>query len=117
MTLCDSLLRVTEAARLQASGYRPGPYVAILCIIMMPAELILEWSAKVVCGGRNKAALPRSLLQKIVEYHHESFLEISIEDSQAITMHINSLFWGAPSALLKATSGSRYPLHLTFSSD
>ncbi|XP_077680149.1 E3 ubiquitin-protein ligase COP1 isoform X2 [Eretmochelys imbricata] len=97
VTLADiMLLRVTEAAReqlLQASRYIPGLYVAMLCTAMMPGELILEWGGKVsYCSGRNKAALPRNLLQWIAEYFHESFLEISRKESQDIPVYI--IFFG-----------------------
>lgn len=102
MTLADTtLLRVTEAERgqlLHAFRYGPGPYAAILCTEMTPAESILEWRRKVSYrGGRNKAALPRNL-QRIADYLQESFLKISVEDSWDIPVYINNLFRRAPSA-------------------
>ncbi|EMP41910.1 hypothetical protein UY3_00834 [Chelonia mydas] len=56
-------------------------------------EIIAGWHDKVSYNeGRNKAALPRNLQQRIAEYLQDSFLEITMEDSRDILVYVNKLF-------------------------
>lgn len=70
-----------------------------LCAAVLPAEVITgDTFACPYHDGRNQSALPSNLWQKIVENLQESFIEISMEDSQGIPVHINKFLHLAPSA-------------------
>nr|XP_048701006.1 mRNA-capping enzyme isoform X3 [Caretta caretta] len=91
-----ALLRLTQRGKermLLECQQIPGPYAAMLRYAMIPDYVLLAWRGKVSYhGGRNKAALPRNLLQGLWEYLQESFMEMSLEDFCSIPRHINRLF-------------------------
>ncbi|EMP31405.1 hypothetical protein UY3_11467 [Chelonia mydas] len=56
-------------------------------------QLTAEWHGKVTLNGaRNKAALPKNLRQRIAQYFHDSFVEISEADSHEVKESIKILF-------------------------
>ncbi|EMP42050.1 hypothetical protein UY3_00640 [Chelonia mydas] len=88
-----TLLRITQRDKermLLECQQTPGPYTTILCYAMIPDYVLLACCGKVSYhGGRNKPALPRNLLQRLLE---ESFMEMSLEVSHSIPRHVNRLF-------------------------
>ncbi|EMP39854.1 Zinc finger and SCAN domain-containing protein 20 [Chelonia mydas] len=91
-----TLLRLTQRDKEQMlleCHQSLGPFAAMLCSAMIPGYLLLAWRGKVSYhGGWNKAALPRNLLQRLLEYLQESFMEMSLEDFRSIPRHVNRLF-------------------------
>lgn len=68
-----TLLRITQRDKERMLFERQQTYTAMLCCTMIPEYVLLAWSGKVSYhGGRNKAALPRNLLQRLWEYIQES---------------------------------------------
>ncbi|XP_053864861.1 uncharacterized protein LOC128825970 isoform X2 [Malaclemys terrapin pileata] len=91
-----TLLRLTQKDKdrmLHEFDQNPGPFAAMCCAAMIPVHLLLALGGQVsYCGGRNKAALPRNLQQRLSEYLQESFMEMSMESSRSIPRHVNRLF-------------------------
>ncbi|XP_053865786.1 uncharacterized protein LOC128826488 isoform X2 [Malaclemys terrapin pileata] len=97
VTMSDiTLLRITQQDKermLLECQQTPGPYAARLCQAMIPDYLLQAWRGQVSYhGGRNKAALPRNLVARLLEYLQESFMEMSLEDFRSIPRHVNRLF-------------------------
>ncbi|KAM9163422.1 uncharacterized protein ACDP82_001175 [Pangshura tecta] len=97
VTLNDiTLLRITQRDKERMfleCQQSLGPYAAMLCHAMIPDYLLHAWRGKVSYhGGRNKAALPRNLLQRFLEYLQERFIKMSLEDFRSIPRHVNKLF-------------------------
>ncbi|CAM4429448.1 unnamed protein product, partial [Lepidochelys olivacea] len=68
-----TLLRITQRDKEQMLFERQQTYTAMLCSTMIPEYVLLAWSGKVSYHeGRNKAALPRNLLQRLWEYIQEN---------------------------------------------
>ncbi|XP_065258995.1 hsc70-interacting protein isoform X2 [Emys orbicularis] len=97
VTMSDiTLMRISDTEKdrmLHESKQKPGPYAAMLCEAMIPEYLMIAWRGKVSYhGGRNKAALPRNLMQRLSNYLQESFVEMSHEDFSSIPGHIDLIF-------------------------
>ncbi|EMP27633.1 Merlin [Chelonia mydas] len=87
-----TLLRITyrdKERMLLECQQTPGPYAAMLSYAVIPDYVLLACRGKVSFhGGRNKAAFPRNLLQRLWEYLQESFIEMSLEDFRSIPRHV-----------------------------